>query len=201
MAGSDRPSVPVGWTGSGAVAEVESTRGALGRLRDADANYTISNYTQTEVSFPLDFKRNPQRLLFTYITPGIMLSLMGFTTFWIPTHEEGGNIDRGGVCCVSLLSLMALQTFSETETFDTPQPTWFDLFFVISEAFQALAFGLTVAQAAHGARHQSETRQNRRRATTRPLKQSDSSDYRELAPASKRKFTMSPQVLVLSTMS
>ena len=191
--GSDRPSVPVGWSGSYSEAKVEVTQGALGRLRDGSANYTSANYTQTEVSFPVKFERNPNRVLFTYITPGVMLSVMGFTTFWIPTHEEGGNIDRGGVVCVSLLSLMALQTFSETETFDTPQPTWFDLFFVISEAFQALAFALTVAQAAHGARHHHEARQNRRRGSQRNLEQSDSS-----SDGSKRRLSTSLQAATVS---
>lgn len=105
------------------------------------ASAEITGFASEQVSFEIEFERNPNYVVFTYILVGWALNMLGFLVFWIPV--EGTNIDRSGLAITTILAAQFMMYDAKV----TKESTWLDSYFSLMLVFQFFSFALTVHSA------------------------------------------------------
>jgi len=122
----------VGWKRPEPLPPYIETAGGAAAL----ANQDDGTNKQDVLVFPVFLKRNSGRVFFKVIWPSYVLTLIGFSVFWLHTYDS-----KPLVTSVSFLALIALHT--NEGNFDVEGLSWFDRFMLISATFQIVTWLLT----------------------------------------------------------
>ena len=97
--------------------------------------------------FTVALERDPMYATLALVIPTLLLNIISFAQFWIPSSHDSINLDRGGMAITTILAALAIRETSLSEV-DTAF-TMLDVFLLVSLLFHFIGFIITAFESSH----------------------------------------------------